>query len=32
VTPDATIDDLTELPAVLRAWMDLPTAVRIEKG
>jgi FMN phosphatase YigB (HAD superfamily) len=26
VTPDAVIDDLTELPAVLRAWMDAPTA------
>ena len=26
VTPDAVIDDLTELPAVLRAWMDVPTA------
>ena len=25
-TPDAVIDDLTELPAVLRAWLGVPTA------
>jgi FMN phosphatase YigB (HAD superfamily) len=28
VTPDATIDDLTELPGVLTAWLDVPTAQR----
>jgi len=28
VTPDATIDDLTELPAVLSAWLDSPSAQR----
>ena len=26
VAPDAVIDDLTELPAVLTAWLDVPTA------
>jgi FMN phosphatase YigB (HAD superfamily) len=26
LTPDAAIADLTELPAVLRAWMDVPSA------
>ena len=26
VTPDAVIDDLTELPAVLSAWLDVPNA------
>ena len=26
VSPDATIDDLTELPAVLGAWLGVPTA------
>jgi FMN phosphatase YigB (HAD superfamily) len=25
-TPDAVIDDLTELPAVLTAWLDVPSA------
>jgi FMN hydrolase / 5-amino-6-(5-phospho-D-ribitylamino)uracil phosphatase len=28
VTPDATIDDLTELPAVLSAWLGSPSAQR----
>jgi putative hydrolase of the HAD superfamily len=28
VTPDAAIDDLTELPAVLSAWLDGPNAQR----
>ena len=28
VTPDAAIDDLSELPAVLTAWLDVPTAHR----
>ena len=28
VRPDATIDDLTELPAVLSAWLSVPTAHR----
>lgn len=28
VTPDAVIDDLTELPAVLGAWLHVPTAHR----
>jgi len=28
VTPDAVIDDLTELPGVLTAWLDVPTAQR----
>lgn len=26
IAPDAVIDDLTELPAVLTAWLDVPTA------
>jgi hypothetical protein len=31
VRPDAVIDDLTELPSVLSAWLDVPTAHRTSR-
>lgn len=32
VRPDASIDDLTELPAVLSAWLGVPTAQRTSRN